>query len=145
MNYKPSKKNKTHISWRHRSELKELYFKWQSSDTLADTFWYNRHFMREYFKSYATKNYMEDWVLKRRCSICKVWRPPTEYGKRGKYLQAECKICRALVRRNKNQILINTGKKQAQLDIRKLSWERHKWKQNLKRNVRSKVLKILYY
>ena len=141
MTFKPSKKNKTKINCRHRPWIKEDYFNWLSANQIAAKYWYDYYVIKKYIEWSATKNYEHNWVKMRRCSICWVRRRTSMYWRNYEFLNADCKICRAVMRKNNNQILINTWRKENELARRRKSWEKRKWKYNTRR----RILRIIWY
>jgi len=140
---KPTKRNKTKVHERNRKEIREAYFNWESSDSIAKRYWYDKNAMKKYLNSRATKVYIDPkWEEWRRCSICNVYRLRENFFQStAKYKTAHCRFCDSLKKKNQYTMLKNKWEWWKKIAMTRETWWRHKWKYNTRR----RILRIIGY
>lgn len=142
------KLNKSFITTRDRKKIKEEYFYGSNATNLAKKYGYTVYAVNKYLNWSATNIFKtSEWIIYRRCNCCvpltyklesefyihskKIWR---------EFLMTYCKSCHLRKIKNKKTLAKNINDN-IFLEWNRKSWEKNKWKYNIRR----KILRIIWY
>lgn len=137
-------KNKTIINSHIRPYIKQDLLDWKTINEVAIKYWVVNNTINKYYNSKAFCFKIEDWVKKRRCTNCSIYRTLDNFHSNWNTEHSQCIFCRNRIL--KNRYIINKVTKWK--EFREQTNERFKrnyakWFINVKRCTKRRVKNIL--